>query len=211
MPKFFLKSKKMYVLYIWLSVTYGCHFQVWQNHINCLLEELVTQLFPVSISPSAEKIQLHSPAVEETHSGKHVFLILLFQRKCLTNAFIIHVILAAFIVSIIWCSLELQSSHGSRKLLYSSFRKCEYCLLIICMCSNNTLFFHFREKLVIIISLESSSHRITHRQPIFWISQENLAGITMCKSACHISKLNWIVVNPFSLFSHFGNNREDAA
>jgi hypothetical protein len=45
----------MNVLYIWLFVTYGCHFQVWQNHINCLLEELGTQLFPVLISPSAEK------------------------------------------------------------------------------------------------------------------------------------------------------------
>jgi hypothetical protein len=33
----------------------------------------------------------------------------------------------------------------------------------------------------------------------------------MCKYACHISKLNWIVVNPFSLCRHFGNNREDAA
>ena len=83
MPKFYLESKKMYVLYV--SVTYGYHFQVWQNHINCLLEELVTQLFPVSISPSAEKIQLHSPAVAELHSGKHVFLILLFQRKCGIN------------------------------------------------------------------------------------------------------------------------------
>jgi hypothetical protein len=64
---------------------------------------------------------------------------------------------------------------------------------------------------VIIISLESSSHQITHHHPIFWISQENLTGITMCKYACHISKLNWIVVNPFSLCRHFGNNREDAA
>ena len=83
MPKFYLKSKKMCVLYLYIiSVTYACHYQVWQNHINCLLEELVTQLFPVSISSSAEKIQLHSPAVAELHSGKHVFLILLFQRKC---------------------------------------------------------------------------------------------------------------------------------
>jgi hypothetical protein len=81
------------------------------------------------------------------------------------------------------------------------------------MCSNNTLFSFISGKkaTVIIISLELSSRRITHRHPIFWISQENLAGITMCKSACHISKLNRIVVNPFSLFSHFGNNREDAA
>ena len=56
MPKFYLKSKKMCVLYLYIiSVTYACHFQVWQNHINCLLEELVTQLFPVLISPSAEK------------------------------------------------------------------------------------------------------------------------------------------------------------
>ena len=55
----------------------------------------------------------------------------------------------------------------------------------------------------------SSSHLKCH--PIFWINQENLTGITMCKSACHISKLNRIVVNPFSLCSHFGNNREDAA
>jgi hypothetical protein len=50
-----------------------------------------------------------------------------------------------------------------------------------------------------------------NRHPIFSISQENLTGITLCKSACHISKLNRIVVNPFSLFSHCGNNREDAA
>ena len=69
---------------------------------------------------------------------------------------------------------------------------------------------------VIIIPLELSSHQITHHSsshhhPIFWISQENLSGITMCKYACHISKLNRIVVNPFSLCSHFGNNREDAA
>ena len=129
------------------------------------------------------------------------------------NAFIIFVILAAFIISVIRCSIELQSSHGSRKLLYSSFRKCEYCLLIICMCSNNTLFSFISGKkaTVIIISLELSSHHITHRHPFFWISQENLTGITMCKSACHISKLNRIVVNPFSLCSHFGNNREDAA
>ena len=174
MPKFYLKSKKMYVLYIWLSVNYGCHFQVWQNHINCLLEELVTQLFPVLISPSAEKIQLHSPAVAELHSGKHVFLILLFQRKCgikcLTNAFIILVILAAFIVSIIWCSFVLQSSHGSRKLLYSSFRKCEYCLLIICMCFNNTIFSFISGKkaTVIIISLESPSHLLDQPRKPYW-------------------------------------------
>ena len=76
----------MYVLYLYvISVTYACYFQVWQNHINCLLKELVTQLFPVSISLSAVKIQLHSPAVAELHSGKHVFLILLFQRKCGIN------------------------------------------------------------------------------------------------------------------------------
>ena len=74
---------KMYVLYLYIiSVTYGCHFQVWQNHIKCLLKEVVTQLFPVSISHNAEKIQLHSPAVAELHSGKHVFLILLLQQKC---------------------------------------------------------------------------------------------------------------------------------
>jgi hypothetical protein len=78
---------------------------------------------------------------------------------------------------------------------------------------NNTIFSFISGKkaTVVIISLESSSHRITHRHPIFWISQENLTGITLCKSACHISKLNRIVVNPFSLFSHCGNNREDAA
>jgi hypothetical protein len=57
--------------------------------------------------------------------------------------------------------------------------------------------------------LSSSSHLNCH--PIFWISQENLTGITICKSARQISKLNRILVNPFSLFSHFGNNREDAA
>ena len=56
---------------------------------------------------------------------------------------------------------------------------------------------------VIIISLELPSHHITHRHPIFWISQTILTGITMRKSACHISKPNRIVVNPFSLFSHF--------
>ncbi len=126
------------------------------------------------------------------------------------------VILAAFIINVIRCSLELQSSHGSSKLHYSSFRKCEYCLLIICVCSNNTIysFISGKKATFIIISLESSSHHmihITHCHPIFRISQENLTGITMCKSACHISKLNWIVVNPFSLCSHFGNNREDAA
>ena len=64
---------------------------------------------------------------------------------------------------------------------------------------------------LIIISLELSSHRITHRHPIFWISQENLIGITMCKSNCQISNLNRIVVNLFSLCSDFGNNRKDAA
>jgi hypothetical protein len=67
------------------------------------------------------------------------------------------------------------------------------------------------KKATVIILLELSSHGITHHHPIFWISQENLTGITMCKSAFHISKLNRIVVNPFFLFSYFGNNREDAA
>jgi hypothetical protein len=33
----------------------------------------------------------------------------------------------------------------------------------------------------------------------------------MCKSGRQISNLNRIVVNSFSLCSHFGNNREDAA
>ena len=33
----------------------------------------------------------------------------------------------------------------------------------------------------------------------------------MCKSAYKISKLSRIVVNLFFLFSHFGNNQEDAA
>jgi hypothetical protein len=85
--------------------------------------------------------------------------------------FIIFFILAAFNISIISCSLELQSSHGSRKLLYSSFRKCEYCLLKICMCSNNTIFsiISGKKATVIIILLKSSSHRITrssHRHPI---------------------------------------------
>ena len=64
---------------------------------------------------------------------------------------------------------------------------------------------------VIIISLELPSHHITHRHPIFWISWENLTGITMCKSAYKISKLSRIFVNLFSLCSHFGNNQEDAA
>ena len=82
--------------------------------------------------------------------------------------FIIFFILAAFNISIISCSLELQSSHGSRKLLYSSFRKCEYCLLKICMCSNNTIFsiISGKKATVITILLKSSSHRITHRHPI---------------------------------------------
>ncbi len=141
---------------------------------------------------------------------------------------------------------------------YSLFRKCEYCLLIICMCSNNTIFSfiysHHHLTWIVIPSNHSSSHHHptwivipsnhspshhpiwivipsnhssshhhpiwivipsnhsssqSHHHPIFWISQESLTGITMCKSACHISKLN--VVNPFSLFSHFGNNLEDAA
>ncbi len=73
----------MYVLYLYIiTVTYACDFQVQQNHIKCLLKQLVTHLFPVSISHNAEKVQLHSPAFAELHSGKHVFLILLFQRKC---------------------------------------------------------------------------------------------------------------------------------
>ncbi len=59
--------------------------------------------------------------------------------------------------------------------------------------------------------LELSSHHIIHRHPIFWISQENLTGITMCKSDCQICNLNRIVINSFSLSSHFGNNQEDAA
>jgi hypothetical protein len=120
-----------------------------------------------------------------------------------------------YFISVISCSPEQQSSHGSRKLHYSLFRKCESCLLIIfmCWCSNNTIFsFVSGKKLQSSSShLNRHSHHITHHHPIFWISQENLTGITMCKSACHISKLNRIVVNPFSLYSHFGNNREDAA
>ena len=46
------------------------------------------------------------------------------------------------------------------------------------------------KKATVIILLELSSHGITHHHPIFWISQENLTGITLCKSACHFSKLN---------------------
>ena len=36
------------------------------------------------------------------------------------------------------------------------------------------------KKATVIILLELSSHGITHHHPIFWISQENLTGITMC-------------------------------
>ena len=119
-------------------------------------------------------------------------------HKCLIKCIYYLFILAAFI-NAISCSLELQSSHGSRKLHYSSFIKCESCFLIICMCSILQSFLLSQGKklqlssshlnchpilsliiipssgsAIIIISLELSSHHmihITHHHTIFWISQ----------------------------------------
>ena len=68
--------------------------------------------------------------------------------------------MSAFIISIISCSLELQSSHWGRKLHYSSFRKCESCFLIICMCSIIQSFLSFQGK-----KLQSSSSHL-NRHPI---------------------------------------------
>jgi hypothetical protein len=72
------------------------------------------------------------------------------------------------------------------------------------LCLGEKSYSHHHLTLIVIPSYHSSSS-------LLWISQENLTGITMCKSARQISKLNRIVVNSLFLCSHFGNNREDAA
>ena len=82
-------------------------------------------------------------------------------HKCLIKCIYYLFILAAFIISIISCSLELQSSHGSRKLHYSSFRKCESCFLIICVCSILQSFLLSQGK-----KLQSSSSQHLNRHPI---------------------------------------------
>ena len=127
-----------------------------QNHINCLLKQLVTQFFPVSISPFCWKNRTSFPSscgITVRVSNKACVSDSTISEKMWHKCLIKCIYYLSFQQNLL--AVLLNSSHHHMQ-HYSSFRKYEYCLLIIYLCSNNTIFFSVVGKGItaIIISLD---------------------------------------------------------